>query len=108
MTVEDSVSSMAPPALVVRTKGAVRTLWPGRSYQVGRDPAADVPMDDDRVSWRHGVLRTDEHGWSFEDVGSMVYVVDGRGRVIARSGSGPSAPFDDLSNLPPVAAVLAL
>src|ERR1700693_3218863 len=62
MTVEDSVSSMAPPALVVRTKGAVRTLWPGRSYQVGRDPAADVPMDDDRVSWRHGVLRSAEDG----------------------------------------------
>ena len=85
MTVEDSVSSMAPPALVVRTKGAVRTLWPGRSYQVGRDPAADVPMDDDRVSWRHGVLRTDEHGWSFEDVGSMngTFV---RSRRIRRAG----------------------
>src|ERR1700676_1200364 len=71
MTVEDSVSSIAPPALVVRTKGAVRTLWPGRSYQVGRNPAADIPIDDDRVSWQHGVLRTDEHGWAFEDVGSM-------------------------------------
>jgi ABC-type multidrug transport system ATPase subunit/pSer/pThr/pTyr-binding forkhead associated (FHA) protein len=71
MTVKDSVSSMAPPALVVRTKGAVRTLWPGRSYEVGRDPATDVPIDDARVSWRHGVLRTDEHGWIFEDAGSM-------------------------------------
>jgi ABC transport system ATP-binding/permease protein len=85
MTVEGSVSSMAPPALVVRTKGAVRTLWPGGSYQVGRDPAADVPIDDAQVSWRHGVLRTDEHGWIFEDVGSMngTFV---RARRIRRAG----------------------
>src|ERR1700738_2736834 len=85
MTVEDSVSSMAPPALVVRTKGAVRTLWPGRSYQVGRDPAADVPMDDDRVSGRHDVPRTDERACPFEDVASMngTFV---RARRIRRAG----------------------
>ena len=70
MPVKDSVSSMAPPALVVRTKGAVRTLWPGRSYEIGRNPAADVPIDETKVSWQHGVLRTDENGWIYEDVGS--------------------------------------
>ncbi len=62
---------MAPPALVVRTKGAVRKFMPNGSYAVGRDPAADVPIDDARVSWRHGVLSTDENGWIFADVGSM-------------------------------------
>jgi pSer/pThr/pTyr-binding forkhead associated (FHA) protein len=62
---------MTPTALVVRTESAVRTLRPGWSYQVGRDPAAEVPIDDSRVSWRHGVLRTDERGvWIFEDLGS--------------------------------------
>jgi ABC-type multidrug transport system ATPase subunit/pSer/pThr/pTyr-binding forkhead associated (FHA) protein len=37
------------------------------------------------VSWRHGVLRTDEHGWIFEDVGSMngTFV---RARRIRRAG----------------------
>src|SRR3954463_917959 len=70
MTAEGSVSSMAPPALVVRTTGTVRTLRPGGPYQVGRDPAADIQVDDARVSWRHGVLRTDENGWIFEDQGS--------------------------------------
>jgi ABC-type multidrug transport system ATPase subunit/pSer/pThr/pTyr-binding forkhead associated (FHA) protein len=70
MTVEGSVSSMAPPALVVRTKGSVRRLKPGGSYQVGRDPAAAVTIDDARVSWRHGVLRTDANGWIFEDLNS--------------------------------------
>jgi ABC-type multidrug transport system ATPase subunit len=71
MTADDTVRSMAPTALVVRTETAVRTLRAGWSYQVGRDPAADVPIDDSRVSWRHGVLGTDEHGvWTFEDLGS--------------------------------------
>ncbi len=62
---------MAPPALVVRTKGVVRRFMPRGSYAVGRDPASDVPIDDARVSWRHGVLSTDENGWIFADVGSM-------------------------------------
>jgi ABC-type multidrug transport system ATPase subunit/pSer/pThr/pTyr-binding forkhead associated (FHA) protein len=70
MTAEGSVSSMAPPALVVRTKESVRRLKPGGSYQVGRDPASDVLLADPRVSWHHGVLRTDDRGWIFEDSGS--------------------------------------
>lgn len=85
MTAEGSVSSMAPPALVVRTKGTVRTLRPGGTYRVGRDPAADIQVDDARVSWRHGVLRTDENGWIFEDQGSTngTYV---NARRIRRAG----------------------
>ena len=71
MTAPQGVSSIAPPALVVRTRRAVKTLRPGWSYLVGRDPAAEVPIDDGRVSSRHGRLRTDEHGvWIFEDLGS--------------------------------------
>ncbi|MGE5694963.1 MAG: FHA domain-containing protein [Candidatus Sericytochromatia bacterium] len=71
MTADGTVRSMAPTALVVRTERTVRTLHPNWSYQVGRDPAADVPIDDTRVSWRHGVLRADERGvWFFEDLGS--------------------------------------
>jgi ABC-type multidrug transport system ATPase subunit len=85
MTAEGSVSAIAPPALVVRTKGTVRTLRPGGSYQVGRDPAADIQVDDARVSWRHGVLRTDDNGWIFEDLGSTngTFV---NGRRVRRAG----------------------
>src|SRR3954451_21419554 len=85
MTAEGSVSSMAPPALVVRTTGTVRTLRPGGPYQVGRDPACDIQVDDARVSWRHGVLRTDENGWIFEDLGSTngTFV---NGRKVRRAG----------------------
>jgi ABC transport system ATP-binding/permease protein len=85
MTAEGSVSSMAPPALVVRTKGTVRTLRPGGSYQVGRDPAAEIQVDDARVSWRHAVLRTDENGWIFEDLGSTNGTFVG-GRRVRRAG----------------------
>jgi ABC-type multidrug transport system ATPase subunit/pSer/pThr/pTyr-binding forkhead associated (FHA) protein len=71
MTVQGRVSRKAPPALLVRLRGQTRTLRPGGPYQVGRDPAADVPIDDVRVSWRHGVLRVDEYGvWIFEDLDS--------------------------------------
>ncbi len=85
MTAEGSVSATAPPALVVRTKESVRRLKPGGTYQVGRDPAAEISIDDARVSWRHGVLRTDHNGWIFEDLGSTNGTFAG-GRRIKRAG----------------------
>jgi ABC transport system ATP-binding/permease protein len=81
MTAGGFVSEMAPPALVVRTRGTVRTLQPGGSYQVGRDPAADIQITDARVSWRHAVLRTDENGWVFEDLGSSNGTFVGGSRI---------------------------
>ncbi len=111
MTADGTVSSMAPPALVVRTMGTVRTLRPGWSYQVGRDPAADIPIDDGRVSWRHGRLRTDEHGvWIFEDLGSRngtfirarrISRVDIEGEIRFRLGNAESGP-QLVCSVPPV------
>jgi ABC transport system ATP-binding/permease protein len=37
---------------------------------VGRDPAADIVLDDARVSWRHAVLKVDGQSWVLEDLGS--------------------------------------
>lgn len=51
MAVEPAVSSGSVPALVVRTAASDRTLRLGRSYKVGRDPQADIAIDDPRVSW---------------------------------------------------------
>jgi ABC transport system ATP-binding/permease protein len=63
-------SGSALPALVVRTQRSEHTLSGGTTYRVGRDPKSDIVVSDSRVSWRHGVLRTEGDGWVFEDVGS--------------------------------------
>jgi ABC transport system ATP-binding/permease protein len=68
MTIGD-VSSSAP-ALVVRTQGSDRSLEPGRSYSIGRNPDSDIVIDEARVSWRHAVLRLQGSTWLLEDVGS--------------------------------------
>jgi ABC transport system ATP-binding/permease protein len=67
MTIGREVSS---PALVVRTQGFDRSLEPGRSYSIGRNPESDIVVEEARVSWRHAVLRLDGSTWLLEDVGS--------------------------------------
>ena len=56
--------------LVVRTRRSVHQFQPGATCRIGRDPDSDIVMTDSRVSWRHGVLRTDGDVWVFEDLGS--------------------------------------
>ncbi len=58
------------PDLEVRTRRSVHQFQPGATYRIGRDPSSDIVMIDSRVSWRHGVLRTDGDAWVFEDLGS--------------------------------------
>ncbi|HEV2242610.1 MAG TPA: FHA domain-containing protein, partial [Streptosporangiaceae bacterium] len=67
MTIGREVSS---PALVVRTQGFDRSLEPGRSYSIGRNPESDIVVEEARVSWRHAVLRLDGSTWLLEDLGS--------------------------------------
>ena len=55
---------------MVRTRSAEHTLRGGTIYRIGRDPKADIVVDDSRVSWKHGVLRLDGDAWVLEDVGS--------------------------------------
>src|SRR5262249_46374983 len=47
MTIGREVSS---PALVVRTQGFDRSLEPGRSYSIGRNPESDIVVEEARVS----------------------------------------------------------
>jgi ABC transport system ATP-binding/permease protein len=56
--------------LVVEIQGTEKTLRPGPSYRVGRDPRSDIVIDDIRVSWNHAVLRTEGGAWFAEDCGS--------------------------------------
>src|SRR5215470_10340727 len=69
MAIGREVSSSSP-ALVVRTQGFDRSLEPGRSYSIGRNPESDIVVEEARVSWRHAVLRLDGSIWLLEDVGS--------------------------------------
>jgi len=69
MGTEKPLSASAPP-LAVRTQGSDRTLPAGPSYTIGRDPKADIVVDEDRVSWQHAVLKLDRGSWVLEDTGS--------------------------------------
>jgi ABC-type multidrug transport system ATPase subunit/pSer/pThr/pTyr-binding forkhead associated (FHA) protein len=78
MTAEDALSSdasrgvshRAAPPLVVRAQGSGRTLQAGPAYWIGRDPEADIVVDEPLVSWRHAVLRIADGQWLLQDTSS--------------------------------------
>ena len=53
----------ATPPLAVRAQGSGRTLQAGPAYWIGRDPAADIVVDEPLVSWRHAVLTVSGDRW---------------------------------------------
>ena len=55
------------PVLVVDIGGNRRTLSPGSSYRVGRNPQSDIVITDPRVSWDHAVLQLERGAWFIED-----------------------------------------
>jgi len=69
--------------LLVRTKGSDRSLQPGPSYEVGRDPYCDIVINDPRVSRRHAVLRLEQGHWVLADNGSANGIFAGNQRVTA-------------------------
>jgi ABC-type multidrug transport system ATPase subunit/pSer/pThr/pTyr-binding forkhead associated (FHA) protein len=74
MTAEDALSrdashSAAPP-LVVRAQGSARTLPAGTAYWIGRDPAADIVIDEPLVSWRHAIVKITDGRWLLQDANS--------------------------------------
>ena len=56
--------------LVLKTASDSKIISPDRSYNVGRDPASDIVLEDPRVSWHHAVLRPDQGRWLLEDLNS--------------------------------------
>ena len=70
MTAEDALSRDASMPLVVRAQGSSRTLQAGTAYWIGRDPAADIVVDEPLVSWRHAVLRVADGRWLLQDSNS--------------------------------------
>ena len=70
MVIKPGGSSGDGPPLHVRVRGLDRVFPPGPSYRIGRNPEADVVLDDPRVSWQHAVLRWEHDGWLLEDTNS--------------------------------------
>ncbi|MFJ9846221.1 FHA domain-containing protein [Kitasatospora sp. NPDC101155] len=68
------------PQLVIDINGQQRTLEPGRSYTIGRNPQSDFPFEDARVSWQHGTISFNGSGWLLDDHGSTngTYVAGAR------------------------------
>ncbi len=60
----------AAPPLLVRTRRSDHRLDSGTEYRIGRDPDADIVLEDARVSWRHATLRVDGRSWVLQDLGS--------------------------------------
>ncbi len=81
MAIEQPISSTTASPLAVRTDGSDRTLQPGSSYTIGRDPQSDIVLSDDRVSWQHAALRIDNGSWILEDSGSTNGTYVGANRV---------------------------
>ena len=70
MTNLASGEEQVTPALTARTRRSDYTLDAGTEYHIGRDSSADIPLDDQRVSWRHAVLRAENGTWILTDSGS--------------------------------------
>jgi ABC-type multidrug transport system ATPase subunit/pSer/pThr/pTyr-binding forkhead associated (FHA) protein len=67
---EKTVLASQHTPLHVKTRRSDLTLDPSTEYRIGRDPNADIPLDDSRVSWNHAVLRVEGSTWVLEDRGS--------------------------------------
>ncbi|BDR53014.1 FHA domain-containing protein [Bombiscardovia nodaiensis] len=71
-------------ALLISTRGAVsgsRYLLDEDQVSVGRDPQADILLDDSTVSRTHAVFKRSEQGYVVEDTGSLNGTYVNRERV---------------------------
>ena len=71
-------------ALLISTRGAVsgsRYLLDEDEVSVGRDPSADILLDDSTVSRSHAVFRREQGTYSVNDVGSLNGTYVNRQRV---------------------------
>ena len=81
----DTIARLSPgSALLISTRGAVsgsRYLLDEDEVRVGRDPHADILLDDSTVSRAHAVFRRDADTFSVIDAGSLNGTYVNRQRV---------------------------
>jgi hypothetical protein len=85
--------------LRVASGGNESAVEAGTTYVVGRSHAADLYIDDSRVSRRHLIIETTDAGWAVRDIsangtwvdGQRVQTVDIRGQIRLRLGT-PTGP----------------
>ncbi|AKV55228.1 Signal transduction protein garA [Bifidobacterium actinocoloniiforme DSM 22766] len=81
----DTISRLGPgTALLISTRGAVsgsRYLLDEDQVSVGRDPKADILLDDSTVSRSHAVFDRSPEGYTVRDAGSLNGTYVNRQRV---------------------------
>lgn len=82
----------APPLgqpLRIQCQDTDRLLLPGAVYRIGRDPQADIPLTDPRVSWQHAIVEEQAGSWLLHDAGSTngTFVNRQRVRQVAIAGN---------------------
>jgi len=84
-------SSQAAPPLLVRTVRNIQRLESavGKVYRIGRDPASDFPLTDERASWNHASISTEGPVWVLKDVGSRNGMFLGTQKVARLEITGP-------------------
>jgi ABC transport system ATP-binding/permease protein len=90
-TLKVRVARLLGEALALGNASQGHIRFTGHEMVLGRDPAADYPLTDPTVSWRHARLRRTPGGIEVEDLGSQNGTfVDGapvHGRVALKTGS---------------------
>jgi ABC transport system ATP-binding/permease protein len=88
MSTEPAAQPFADAQLRVQAQGADRLLPGGSTYRIGRDPQADIVINDPRVSWQHATVAHHDSGWLLQDSDSTngTFVDGQRVRQVAISG----------------------
>jgi ABC-type multidrug transport system ATPase subunit len=61
----------------------------GKVYRIGRDPASDFPLTDERASWNHASISTEGPVWVLKDVGSRNGMFVGGQKVTRQEITAP-------------------
>jgi hypothetical protein len=77
------------PPLYVRSGRSDLTAVSGTVYAIGRNPMADIALDDPRVSWLHAIVRVVGGTWVLEDRDSTNGTWLGSERITRLEITGP-------------------